>query len=57
MNNKSSQILGCGAAGEVVGFILAMSAGGNLEYGNHRLMDTIGVAPAYQKRGVARPSP
>jgi len=55
MNNKSSQIsLAAELRGEVVGFILGDVSG--WEFGVPETigwMDTIGVAPAYQKRGVA----
>ena len=55
MNNKSSQIsLVAEEEGEVVGFILGDVSG--WEFGVPETvgwMDTIGVAPAYQKRGVA----
>ncbi|OGP92498.1 MAG: hypothetical protein A2157_01715 [Deltaproteobacteria bacterium RBG_16_47_11] len=55
MNNKSSQIsLVAEVEGEVVGFILGDVSG--WEFGVPETvgwMDTIGVAPAYQKRGVA----
>ena len=55
MNNKSSQSsLVAEVEGEVVGFILGDVSG--WEFGVPETvgwMDTIGVAPAYQKRGVA----
>jgi len=55
MNDKSSQIsLVAKAEGEVVGFILGDVSGG--EFGVPETigwMDTIGVDPAYQKKGVA----
>ena len=55
MNNKSSQIsLVAEVEGEVVGFILGDVSG--WEFGVPETigwMDTIGVAPAYQKKGVA----
>jgi predicted N-acetyltransferase YhbS len=55
MNDKSSQIsLVAEAEGEVVGFILGDVSGG--EFGVPETigwMDTIGVDPAYQKKGVA----
>ena len=56
INNKSSQIfLVAELQGEVVGFILGDVSG--WEFGVPETigwMDTIGVAPPYQKRGVAR---
>jgi ribosomal protein S18 acetylase RimI-like enzyme len=55
MNNKSSQIsLVAEVEGEVVGFILGEVSG--WEFGVPETigwMDTIGVDPAYQKKGVA----
>jgi predicted N-acetyltransferase YhbS len=55
MNNKSSQVsLVAEVEGEVVGFILGDVSG--WEFGVPETigwMDTIGVAPAYQKKGVA----
>jgi predicted N-acetyltransferase YhbS len=55
MNNKSSQIsLVAEVEGEVVGFILGDVSG--WEFGVPETigwMDTIGVDPAYQKKGVA----
>jgi ribosomal protein S18 acetylase RimI-like enzyme len=55
MNSKSSQIsLVAEVEGETVGFILGDVSG--WEFGVPETigwMDTIGVAPAYQKRGVA----
>jgi ribosomal protein S18 acetylase RimI-like enzyme len=55
MNNQSSQIsLVAELQGEVVGFILGDVSG--WEFGVPETIgwvDTIGVAPAYQKRGVA----
>jgi predicted N-acetyltransferase YhbS len=55
MNNKSSQIsLVAEVEGEVVGFILGDVSG--WEFGVPETvgwMDTIGVEPAYQKKGVA----
>jgi ribosomal protein S18 acetylase RimI-like enzyme len=55
MNNQSSQIsLVAELQGEVVGFILGDVSG--WEFGVPETIgwvDTIGVAPAYQKRGIA----
>jgi predicted N-acetyltransferase YhbS len=55
MNNKSSEIsLAAEVEGRVVGFVLGDVSG--WEFGVPETigwMDTIGVAPAYQKRGVA----
>ena len=55
MNDKSSQVsLVAEVEGEVVGFILGDVSG--LEFGVPETigwMDTIGVDPAYQKKGVA----